>query len=160
MEQNQMSKFCIELEGMMLPDAIAAVVEAWYDSQVLTKFRQSLDSAIEMKDATMDEAILIQNDSTKFKRMKIKLERRGNKIGLRGFLPSKTVKNGYAFQRISFAQPSTPKGFASARFLAQLVIEDLETGNFVWEKWNDKHFIEESALAFAGTYDESVLAPM
>jgi len=28
-----MSKFCIELEGMMLPDAIAAVVEAWYDAQ-------------------------------------------------------------------------------------------------------------------------------
>jgi hypothetical protein len=33
MEQNQMSKFCIDLEGVMLPDAIAAVVEAWYDAQ-------------------------------------------------------------------------------------------------------------------------------
>jgi hypothetical protein len=33
MEQSQMSKFCIDLEGMMLPDAIAAVVEAWYDVQ-------------------------------------------------------------------------------------------------------------------------------
>jgi hypothetical protein len=33
MEQSQMSKFCIDLEGMMLPDAIAAVVEAWYDAQ-------------------------------------------------------------------------------------------------------------------------------
>jgi hypothetical protein len=33
MEQNQMSKFCINLEGLMLPDAIAAVVEAWYDAQ-------------------------------------------------------------------------------------------------------------------------------
>ena len=28
-----MTKFCIELEGVMLPDAIAAVVEAWYDAQ-------------------------------------------------------------------------------------------------------------------------------
>ena len=28
-----MSKFCIDLEGVMLPDAIAAVVEAWYDAQ-------------------------------------------------------------------------------------------------------------------------------
>ncbi len=28
-----MSKFCIELEGVTLPDAIAAVVEAWYDVQ-------------------------------------------------------------------------------------------------------------------------------
>jgi hypothetical protein len=28
-----MSKFCIDLEGVMLPDAIAAVVEAWYEAQ-------------------------------------------------------------------------------------------------------------------------------
>ena len=28
-----MSKFCIDLKGVMLPDAIAAVVEAWYDAQ-------------------------------------------------------------------------------------------------------------------------------
>jgi hypothetical protein len=33
MEQGAMSKFCIDLEGMMLPDAIAAVVEAWYEAQ-------------------------------------------------------------------------------------------------------------------------------
>jgi biotin operon repressor len=33
MEQSQMSKFCIDLDGVMLPDAIAAVVEAWYDAQ-------------------------------------------------------------------------------------------------------------------------------
>jgi hypothetical protein len=33
MEQNQMSKFCIDLEGVMLPDAIAALVEAWSDAQ-------------------------------------------------------------------------------------------------------------------------------
>jgi hypothetical protein len=37
MEQFQMSKFCIDLEGMMLPDAIAAVVEAWYDAQTTDK---------------------------------------------------------------------------------------------------------------------------
>ena len=30
-----MTKFCIDLEDMMLPDAIAAVIEAWYDAQVL-----------------------------------------------------------------------------------------------------------------------------
>ena len=28
-----MSKFCIDLEGVMLPDAIAALVVAWYDAQ-------------------------------------------------------------------------------------------------------------------------------
>ena len=33
MEQNQLSKFCIEFEGMTLPDALAAVVIAWHDAQ-------------------------------------------------------------------------------------------------------------------------------
>jgi hypothetical protein len=33
MEQGAMSNFCIDLDGMMLPDAIAAVVEAWYEAQ-------------------------------------------------------------------------------------------------------------------------------
>jgi hypothetical protein len=33
MTQGAMSKFCIDLEGVMLPDAIAAVVEAWYEAQ-------------------------------------------------------------------------------------------------------------------------------
>lgn len=33
MEQIQMNKFCIDLDGVTLPDAIAAVVEAWYEAQ-------------------------------------------------------------------------------------------------------------------------------
>jgi hypothetical protein len=40
MEQRQMSKFCIDLEGVMLPDAIAAVVEAWYDAGRGTKIKR------------------------------------------------------------------------------------------------------------------------
>lgn len=39
-----MSKFCIDLEGMMLPDAIAAVVEAWYEAQ-------NVDNLIEQEHA-------------------------------------------------------------------------------------------------------------
>ena len=37
-----MSKFCIDLEGVMLPDAIAAVVEAWYDVQNKAGERQAI----------------------------------------------------------------------------------------------------------------------
>jgi len=48
MEQNQMSKFCIDLEGMMLPDAIAAVVEAWYEAQN-TEDAETDDSLIDCK---------------------------------------------------------------------------------------------------------------
>jgi hypothetical protein len=37
MEQNQMSRytFSLNLENTSLPDAISALVEAWYDSQVI-----------------------------------------------------------------------------------------------------------------------------
>lgn len=39
-----MSKFCIDLEGMMLPDAIAAVVEAWYEAQNVDKMDDQQNS--------------------------------------------------------------------------------------------------------------------
>jgi hypothetical protein len=37
MEQSQMNRytFSLNLEGVSLPDAISALVEAWYDSQVI-----------------------------------------------------------------------------------------------------------------------------
>lgn len=42
-----MSKFCIDLEGMMLPNAIAAVVEAWYDAQNLDNTHNQQDLSFE-----------------------------------------------------------------------------------------------------------------
>jgi AraC-like DNA-binding protein len=33
MEESQVSQFCIDLKDVMLPDAIAALVEAWYEVQ-------------------------------------------------------------------------------------------------------------------------------
>ncbi len=44
-----MSKFCIDLEGIMLPDAIAAVVEAWYEAQNCTpQDKSQIDDLIPM----------------------------------------------------------------------------------------------------------------
>jgi hypothetical protein len=58
MEQNQMSKFCIDLEGMMLPDAIAAVVEAWYDAQMPSE--QSIQQHIRIACSTGATRLLAQ----------------------------------------------------------------------------------------------------
>jgi len=41
-----MSQFCIDFEGMLLPDAIAAVVEAWYEAQIA---EQSTDWVSELR---------------------------------------------------------------------------------------------------------------
>jgi len=49
MEQNQMSKFCIDLEGITMPDAIAAVVEAWYDAQNTESFDWVADLRMQIK---------------------------------------------------------------------------------------------------------------
>jgi hypothetical protein len=49
MGPNQMTKFCIELEGVMLPDAIAAVVEAWYDAQNTESFDWVTDLRMQIK---------------------------------------------------------------------------------------------------------------
>ena len=99
-------------------------------------------------------------DHHSLKQMKIKLEKRGNKIGLRGFLPSKTIKNGFAMQRISFGQPSTAVGLRASKLLAELVIDQLNDGLFDWQKWSDKDFVTSTALNLLRMYDREMVAPI
>jgi len=55
MEQNQMSKFCIDLEGITMPDAIAAVVEAWYDAQnIIEVIEDSKEKRVKCKVEVLD----------------------------------------------------------------------------------------------------------
>lgn len=156
MEQGAMSHFSINLAGMTLPDAIAAVVEAWYDCQVLTEYRQDINIAITDKDGAIDDSIAIINELYNFKQMKIKLERRGGKIGIRGLLPSKTVENGFAVQRISLGQPLTAAGLRASKLLAELVIDQLKDGLFDWQKWNDRKFVFSTASNLLETYDQEM----
>jgi predicted transcriptional regulator len=59
MEQIQMNKFCIDLDGVMLPDAIAAVVEAWYEAQ-------SVEADQSVKYYNIDELQKVLNRSRAF----------------------------------------------------------------------------------------------
>ena len=50
-----MSKFCIDLEGITMPDAIAAVVEAWYDAQnIIEVIEDSKEKRISCKVKVLD----------------------------------------------------------------------------------------------------------
>ena len=55
-----MSKFCIDLEGMLLPDAIAAVVEAWYEAQSVDN---TGTSSIKLQPKTTDPLSLFYQTS-------------------------------------------------------------------------------------------------
>jgi hypothetical protein len=79
MEQIQMTKFCIELEGMMLPDAIAAVVEAWYDAQNCTPPDKSrTDDLIPMADLAGKWRVTANTVSRRLAFLGIKPIRQGN----------------------------------------------------------------------------------
>jgi hypothetical protein len=80
MEQNQMSKFCIELEGISMPDAIAAVVEAWYDAQnTLIISKPDSDSNQDVSIAELERRWGISRNALKAraKALGIELQRKG-----------------------------------------------------------------------------------
>jgi hypothetical protein len=79
MEQGAMSKFCIDLEDVMLPDAIAAVVEAWYEAQNRTPQDKSrTDDFIPMADLAGQWHVTANTVSRRLAFLGIKPIRRGN----------------------------------------------------------------------------------
>ncbi len=135
-----MSKFCIELEGMMLPDAIAAVVEAWYEAQNM----QPLESELDQKISLSNKIIKDKELKSKLK-LSIYIEQRGAKLAIRGRLPSKVnTETQWVTQRISIGMAASPFNVKKAEILACLLIDQLERGGFSWDKWADKDYIKST----------------
>ena len=124
-----MSKFCIELQGVSLPGAIAAVVEAWYEAQTNGDPLDLLNSAI--------------NDSPKIKGSSIAVERRGARLGIRGRLPPKSGSGKNSHQRISLGIPADERNAKVAEILVLLIIDQLKRNDFSWDKWSNDEYIEK-----------------
>ena len=149
-----MSKFCIDLEGVMLPDAIAAVVEAWYDAQdteVVQKIYNQPISDPRIIEGDLNQKIGLSNEIIIDKLLKSKLklsmyiEQRGDKLAIRGKLPSKTnAESSWAVQRISIGVPAKPSNVKKAEILICLLIDQLKRGDFSWDKWSDKNYIKSA----------------
>jgi len=143
-----MSKFCIELEGMMLPDAIAAVVEAWYDAH-MEEEQSAIKKEIcfidqEQSMEALDLTIANLNQSPKIKGTRLAIERRGNKLAIRGKLPSKQDCGGnYSYQRISLGIQANAYNAKVAEIFVLLIIDQLKRDEFMWSKWNDDKYIEK-----------------
>lgn len=140
-----MIKFCIDLEDMMLPDAIAAVVEAWYEAQEIKS-----DQEIISKTESDTEFYSMLNDSNQKIRqvqtetgveLSIYIERRGGKLSIRGKLPSKTEAGAWHTQRISIGLSAQMSNIKPAEILACLAISQLKDNWFRWDEWCDKDWV-------------------
>ena len=69
------------------------------------------------------------------KGIKIRIEKRGNTINLRGPLPSKGNNKEIKNQRISLNLNANSEGFNNAKKLLDLLILQLQHNQFNWENW-------------------------
>ena len=79
---------------------------------------------------------------------KLKIEKRGNKLNIRGSLPSKENKNIQKIQRISLGIDADNNGLLEAEKKLQLINLQIELDQFEWRNW-----ISSSTYEVNKTYD-------
>ena len=79
----------------------------------------------------------INNVNEKFatKGSKLKIEKRGEKLNIRGSLPSKEDNNNFKIQRISLGLKADISGLEEAKKKLQLINLQLELNQFDWINW-------------------------
>ena len=78
------------------------------------------------------------NDKFATRGSKLKIEKRGEKLSIRGSLPSKVDKDNFKIQRISLGLNADISGLQEAKKKLQLVNLQLELGQFDWVNWEIK----------------------
>ena len=75
------------------------------------------------------------NDKFATQGSKLKIEKRGEKLNIRGSLPSKEDKNNFKIQRISLGLKADISGLEEAKKKLQLINLQLELNQFDWINW-------------------------
>jgi integrase len=75
------------------------------------------------------------NDKFATQGSKLRIEKRGNKLNIRGSLPSKEDKNNFKIQRISLGLKADISGLEEAKKKLQLINLQLELNQFEWINW-------------------------
>ena len=75
------------------------------------------------------------NDKFATKGSKLRIEKRGEKLNIRGSLPSKEDKNNFKIQRISLGIKADISGLEDAKKKLQLINLQLELNQFDWINW-------------------------
>ena len=79
---------------------------------------------------------------------KLKIEKRGEKLNIRGSLPSKEDKNNFKIQRISLGLKADTSGLEEATKKLQLINLQLELNQFDWINWIGKPYQKEIKNGF------------
>ena len=83
------------------------------------------------------------NDKFATQGSKLKIEKRGEKLNIRGSLPSKEDKNNFKIQRISLGLKADISGLEEAKKKLQLINLQLELNQFDWINWIGKPYKKE-----------------
>ena len=75
------------------------------------------------------------NDKFATQGSKLRIEKRGEKLNIRGSLPSKEDKNNFKIQRISLGIKADICGLEEAEKKLQLINLQLELNQFDWINW-------------------------
>ena len=75
------------------------------------------------------------NDKFATQGSKLRIEKRGDKLNIRGSLPSKEDKNNFKVQRISLGLKADISGLEAAEKKLQLINLQLELNQFSWINW-------------------------
>ena len=75
------------------------------------------------------------NDKFATQGSKLRIEKRGDKLNIRGSLPSKKNKNNFTVQRISLGLKADLIGLEEAKKKLQLITLQLELNQFNWGNW-------------------------
>jgi integrase len=84
------------------------------------------------------QEIDILNDKFATQGSKLRIEKRGDKLNIRGSLPSKEDKNDFKIQRISLGIKADISGLEEAKKKLQLINLQLELKQFDWINWTSK----------------------
>ena len=75
------------------------------------------------------------NDKFATKGSKLRIEKRGDKLNIRGSLPSKKNNNNFTVQRISLGLKADSAGLEEAKKKLQLITLQLDLNQFNWINW-------------------------
>ncbi|MEB3297313.1 MAG: site-specific integrase [Cyanobacteriota bacterium] len=84
---------------------------------------------------SIDLALRDANQRLEQSGVALRLERRGERLGLRGPLPSRHGSGPSAVQRIALGQPADAAGLERAQAQLREVLAQLQRGTFRWETW-------------------------
>ena len=96
------------------------------------------------------------NDKFTTQGSKLKIEKRGEKLNIRGSLPSKEDNNNFKIQRISLGLKADISGLEEAKKKLQLINLQLELNQFDWVNWISNAYKKQTkdGLEFPNRLDQ------